>query len=94
MMLLTEAHAGQARAACPACRTLISRLDVHSPAALAATSKTGLPPDLRAAVADVQRGGGGDAATRKPSSKIRRLMEVRPPGVRVPQAPNAARSAR
>lgn len=79
MALLSQGDADQTRVSCPACGTVLRASDVHSPAALAATSKASLPPHLRAAVLEVERGGGegGEVAPGHTSSKIRRLMEVR-----------------
>lgn len=80
MALLSQGGAEPGRVGCPACGTLMRLADVHSAAALAATSKAALPPHLRAAVLEIQRGGEGGASEvtkGQPSSKIRRLMEVR-----------------
>lgn len=82
MALLSQGDTEPGRVGCPACGTLLRAADIHSAAALAATSKAALPPHLRAAVLDIQRGGeggGAEVSNGQPSSKIRRLMEVRKP---------------
>jgi hypothetical protein len=63
--------------ACPSCGALMRACDVHSAAALAATSKAPLPPELQVAVWDLS-----DEASTSPkfkrSSKIQRLMQACP----------------
>lgn len=75
-MLTVLSNGDQDTGSCPACGTLMRAADVHSAAALVATSKVKLPPEMQAAVREVSDQKSASQKLKR-SSKIQRLMEVR-----------------
>lgn len=75
-MLTVLANGDQDTGSCPSCGTLIKVSDVHTAAALVATSKAPLPPELQVAVRELSDQTSSTMKFKR-SSKIQRLMEVR-----------------
>ena len=61
---------------CPSCGTLMKASDVHAAAALVATCKSSLPPEMQVAVRELSDQTSATLKFKR-SSKIQRLMEVR-----------------